>query len=101
MRGTLSIKTVVVMVSFFASISIANAAQNGKTSDTQVKKAIIKESIAEYPGKCPCPYSVARNGSICGRRSAYSRPGGYEPICYDRDINQKMIVEWRSTHSEP
>lgn len=33
-------------------------------------------------GSCDCPYDYARNGSLCGGRSAYSRPGGREPICY-------------------
>ena len=48
--------------------------------DSRVKVMIIQQSIADYPGTCPCPYSVARNGTRCGRRSAYSRPGGYAPI---------------------
>ncbi|WP_405030749.1 SH3 domain-containing protein [Pleomorphomonas sp. JP5] len=33
-------------------------------------------------GSCDCPYDYARNGSRCGGRSAYSRPGGREPVCY-------------------
>lgn len=33
-------------------------------------------------GSCDCPYDYAKNGSICGGRSAYSRPGGREPVCY-------------------
>ncbi|MEP7452723.1 SH3 domain-containing protein [Phyllobacterium sp. SB3] len=35
-----------------------------------------------YSGTCDCPYDYARNGSRCGGRSAYSRPGGRSPICY-------------------
>lgn len=35
-----------------------------------------------YVGRCDCPYDVARNGSRCGGRSAYSRPGGRSPVCY-------------------
>ena len=27
-----------------------------------------------------------RNGKECGKRSAYSKPGGYEPLCYVSDI---------------
>ena len=46
----------------------------------------IAESIANYPGSCPCPYSRASNGSKCGKRSAWSKPGGYEPLCYESDI---------------
>lgn len=78
--------------------SMSMADSDKHLSDKQVKKIIIKESIASYPGNCPCPYSIARNGSSCGRRSAYSKPGGYSPICYESDVNQEMIKEWRENH---
>lgn len=35
-----------------------------------------------YVGTCDCPYDLMRNGRRCGGRSAYSRPGGREPACY-------------------
>jgi len=35
-----------------------------------------------YIGTCDCPYDLMRNGRLCGGRSAYSRPGGRNPICY-------------------
>ena len=54
---------------------------------------MIKESIANYPGKCPCPYSIMSNGKKCGKRSAYSKPGGYEPLCYISDIKNNIIKE--------
>ena len=53
---------------------------------TQTPEQMVRESIANYPGKCPCPYSVMSNGNKCGKRSAYSKPGGYEPLCYVSDI---------------
>ncbi len=64
-------------------------------SDSQIKKAIIQESIMSYTGNCPCPYNYARNGSRCGKRSAYSRAGGYNTICYENDISEKMVKEYR------
>jgi hypothetical protein len=67
-------------------------------SDAQVKQQIIRQSLAAYPGPCPCPYSVMRNGRSCGGRSAYSRPGGYAPICYPADIGQAEIRAWRDSH---
>ncbi|ENT3214264.1 hypothetical protein ACHNHQ_004254 [Salmonella enterica] len=67
-------------------------------SDSQVKKEIIKESIEGYPGVCACPYNHTRNGSSCGRRSAYSRNGGFDTVCYPSDVSKKMIKEWRSVH---
>ena len=53
---------------------------------TKSPEQMIEESIANYPGKCPCPYSIMSNGKKCGKRSAYSKPGGYEPLCYVSDI---------------
>jgi len=67
-------------------------------SDAKIKGILIEESIASYSGNCPCPYSVARNGSRCGRRSAYSREGGAAPLCYPRDVSAEMVREYRETH---
>lgn len=67
-------------------------------SDAQVKQAIIHESLASYPGNCPCPYNVDRAGRSCGRRSAYSRPGGYSPICYETDVTPQMVQDYRARH---
>ena len=53
---------------------------------SKTPKELIQESIANYPGKCPCPYSIKSNGKKCGKNSAYSKPGGYEPLCYFSDI---------------
>ncbi len=68
-------------------------------SDSAVRKQMIQESIAAYPGNCPCPYHAARNGSACGGRSAWSRRGGYAPLCYDKDISKDMVEEWRANHA--
>ena len=65
-------------------------------SDSQVKAMMIQDSIASYSGRCPCPYNVASNGSQCGRRSAYSKPGGYAPLCYDTDITAEMVNQYKS-----
>ncbi|WP_318578649.1 SH3 domain-containing protein [Ochrobactrum sp. AN78] len=35
-----------------------------------------------YVGTCDCPYDRMRNGRLCGRNSAYSKPGGRNPVCY-------------------
>lgn len=35
-----------------------------------------------YVGRCDCPYDLMRNGRRCGGNSAYSRPGGRDPVCY-------------------
>lgn len=54
--------------------------------DAKIKQILIKESLERYPGNCPCPYNVDRAGSRCGKRSAYSRPGGASPLCFPSDI---------------
>jgi hypothetical protein len=64
-------------------------------TDKQIKKRLIQDSIDDYPGNCPSPYNRASNGSRCGKRSAYSKPGGYAPLCFDRDITQAMIDAYR------
>ncbi len=69
-------------------------------TDAQIKTILIGESIAAYPGNCPCPYSTARNGSRCGRRSAYTREGGAEPLCYPNDVSAEMVKEYRERHPE-
>jgi len=92
------LKLVAAMLCIIGTISYADAAQKKSSPDTQIKKAIIKESIEQYPGNCPCPYNTARNGSRCGKRSAYSKPGGCAPICYESDVTQDMIREWRENH---
>ena len=56
------------------------------STSSKSKQQQIDESIAAYPGSCACPYSRASNGSKCGKRSAWSKPGGYEPLCYESDI---------------
>ena len=64
-------------------------------SDKQIVQNIINESIANYSGNCPCPYNRASNGSSCGRRSAYSRAGGFAPICYASDVTSEMLTEYK------
>ena len=66
-----------------------------RLSDDAVKQRMIRESVAAYPGSCPCPYSTARNGSRCGGRSAYSRPGGHAPLCYPSDISKAEADAYR------
>ena len=64
-------------------------------TDAEIRQAIIKESIGNYRGSCPCPYNMDRAGRRCGARSAYSRPGGASPICYEKDVTQKMLDDYR------
>jgi hypothetical protein len=48
--------------------------------------------LESYPSSCACPYNTDRGGRRCGGRSAYSRPGGYAPICFASDVTKDMIA---------
>ncbi len=63
--------------------------------DSTIVQRIIAESLASYPSSCACPYNTDRGGRRCGKRSAYSKPGGYAPICYAEDVSQAMIDAFR------
>lgn len=89
-------KPIAAAVLLFIAL-VAPAVGKGLT-DAQIRDAMIRESIASYPGSCPCPYNTDQRGHSCGRRSAYSRPGGYAPLCYGSDVSDSMVTEYRKTH---
>lgn len=91
------VATFFVVVSFF---TFNSSYARTPVSDAQVKKRIIAESIAEYPGPCACPFNQARNGSSCGKRSAWSKPGGYSPICYADEVTPEMVKAWRKRNPQ-
>lgn len=64
-------------------------------TNAQVVRLLIKESIDQYPGNCPCPDYADSAGRRCGGRSAWSRDGGYAPLCYRSDVSPQMIADWR------
>lgn len=65
-------------------------------SDSEIRRRLIAESLSTYPGPCPCPWNIKRNGKPCGTASAYSKPGGRSPLCYDRDVTDAMVREYRA-----
>lgn len=92
-----------VAVSLVMAVSLlwtgASDAKSTRQSDDQIRQLIIEDSIASYPGVCACPFNSARNGSSCGRRSAWSKQGGYAPICYKKEISKEMVDEWRKNNA--
>lgn len=78
----------IILLCTFSFLSFAN------TDLDKVKEKMIKESISRYSGNCPCPYNTTKNGSRCGGRSAYSKPGGYAPLCYKIDIDNEMVKKY-------
>ena len=68
-------------------------------SDDEIKQHLINNSIRSYSGSCPCPYNTTRAGRRCGKRSAYSRPGGYSPLCYKSDVSDEMVSKYRKRNN--
>ena len=87
-----SILAVVVSIGLLAAACQSISAD---LADVEIRQILIQESINSYSGNCPCPYNRASNGSRCGKRSAYSRPGGATPLCYESDVTDAMIDRYR------
>lgn len=85
----------VLTTSFMFIILLSLSSFAFAQSDDEIKNIIIKQSIASYPGNCPCPYNSAKNGSRCGKRSAYNKRGGYALKCYPEDISPQELREWK------
>jgi hypothetical protein len=83
------------LVPVWAQAPANNKSTKPPKSDAQITQEIIKSSLASYAGSCPCPYNTDRAGRSCGRRSAYSRPGGASPVCYASDVTKRMIDDYR------
>lgn len=77
------------------SLSIESIAE---VTDNDIRQTIIDQSIANYAGACPCPYNRTSNGSLCGKRSAWSRLGGEAPYCYATDVSDKMVNAFRKNN---
>jgi len=84
-----------IAVVLFAFSTAALAGPSERPSDAEVRKILVAESRAAYSGNCPCPYDRDRAGRRCGKRSAYSRPGGAAPLCFDSDVTREMIEVYR------
>jgi hypothetical protein len=73
---------------------------HSQADDGEIRELIIGESVASYPGNCPCPYFADRAGRRCGGRSAYSRAGGYSPLCYPNDVTDQIVTNYRTRFKE-
>ena len=73
-------------------------------TDAAVIALIIAASIAadKAMGKpCACPGDTTRNGQQCGGRSAWSKPGGFKPLCFPTDVTGAMVSTYRATKAIP
>src|SRR5437016_14221288 len=91
-----------VVVIFFSAFFVFGlySPQVSAETDEQIKQKLIQQSIAQYPGNCPCPYNTDRAGRWCGGRSADSRAGGYSPLCYPGDRTQEMVDQYKGKRPE-
>ena len=50
-------RSVAAVLALFAVLSGSLGFAHARQIDAQIRQAIIKQSIAEYGGSCPCPYN--------------------------------------------
>src|SRR5256884_9877525 len=86
--------SLLILMTLALGFATAQTTKSTKTN-AEIRQEIIKQSIASYKGSCPCPYSVDRAGRMCGRGSAYGKPGEASPICFETDVTPKMVVDYR------
>jgi hypothetical protein len=91
-RPALRVLILGVMFTFLSGAAIGAASE---LSDDEIRDILIQQSISRYSGNCPCPYNTDRAGRRCGKRSAYSKPGGASPLCYPQDVTEEMIERYR------
>jgi hypothetical protein len=72
--------------------------ENAQPADAAIRAAIIRQSIANYYGYCPCPYNLDPKGRTCGLRSAYNRLGDASPLCYASDVSDEMVHAYQHSH---
>lgn len=73
-------------------------------TDAAIVALLIVASVSAYKamGKpCACPGDTMRNGRACGGNSAWSRTGGYKPLCFPSDVTAAMISAYRSKKAIP
>lgn len=69
-----------------------------RIADRLLRGSAVKTWRATYPGNCPCPYDTDSIGRSCGARSAWSRSGGYDAICYARDVPADVVARLREQY---
>src|SRR5258708_33193497 len=90
-----AVLSAIVALLFLPSLGFGQAA----LTDQQVIEQIIQQSLKEYHDRgrpCDCPDDRARDGSLCGGRRAYIRPGRAEPKCYAKDVTNADIEAYRA-----
>lgn len=78
----LELQRIAWMVLVLLVMGAVRAIATEKLSDSQIRQRIVADSLASYPGNCPCPYNTDRAGRRCGgwlisrtRRPQWGRRG--------------------------
>jgi hypothetical protein len=90
-----------VLILWLPLAALGQPAPKPQLTDQQIAEILLRESREAYyrtGHPCACPEDRARNGSRCGKRSAYRRPGGAEPYCYLTDVPAAEIARYRASH---
>ena len=74
---------------------VAQDAGFGPT-DAEIRQMMIRASIRAYSDSCVCPYDLASDGSQCSEQSVYSKAEGDKPLCFEHDVDEAMVEEFRS-----
>lgn len=89
----------ILVKALIIGLALASPFTSFGLSDAKIKSLLIQQSQAGYSGSCPCPDNVDRGGRRCGKRSAYSKPGGASPLCYASDVTPQMVIEFKSRNA--
>jgi hypothetical protein len=68
-----------------AAEPLATAEQKSTVDVTTAAPAAGEDHPVRAPvtsADCDCPYDIGPDGKVCGLKSAWSRPGGPNPVCY-------------------
>lgn len=93
-QNTAKVSTFPTSESNTQTITLAKDTRNGTT--------LVEPRRIRVPTTgqgCSCPYDRASNGSICGGRSAYSKPRGQEPACYQGETTSRQVW-WNSPNNQ-
>lgn len=99
-------KRIILWVGFsllLASAAWADECQQQDPSsftDSQIRWLLIGGGHTSNEEPCQCPWDRDVDGSVCGERSAYCRPNGDAPVCYESDVSDETVQAWRDAHTD-
>src|SRR5262245_9290724 len=65
---------------------------SAEPGDAEIRTTLVQQSINNYQGPCPCPYSAP----TCAGHSAYESPqSGQSVYCYTKDVPADMVNTYR------